>query len=68
MALKSDSDLYTHDRHDKAFYTKCRRCGRAIGNFFAARVSHGRAHVRKGQAVEYLDEKSMIAFRIPGTS
>ncbi len=60
----AQDDLFEVESHDKILKTKCRACGRVIGNYFAARVSHGRAHVRQHRAAEFLDDAGFIAFRL----
>jgi hypothetical protein len=63
-AIKSQDDFFELESHDKRLDTKCHACGRVLGNYFAARVNHGRAHVRKHQAVELLDADGFIAFQL----
>jgi hypothetical protein len=48
-----------------ALATECRVCGRRIGNYWAARANHARAHVRRGHAVETRDVDGFLKFVLP---
>lgn len=64
---QDENELFEHVGTEKVRNTRCRACGRQIGNFFAARVSHGRAHVRRREAVEEVRTDGHIGFRIRAT-
>ena len=62
--MTTPDDLFEHAGADPEILTRCRVCGRNIGNYYAARVAHGRAHVRKQEAVEHTNQHGHIGFRI----
>jgi hypothetical protein len=63
MSKTSAVDLYDLLANDKSpEKTRCRACGRLIGNYFAGRAKHGRMHVRLKEAEEIRLPNGYIGF------